>query len=94
MPHHDGAAGPVFAPGGLPQGNQSSPLRRRPRRGVESLAGVGADGQQADVIDDQVGMEDPGDRPGDGRTEPVSETFVIAGQRYIRWKFLQCYRDP
>ena len=28
------------------------------------------------------------------RIKAVSETFVIAGQRYIRWKFLQCYRDP
>lgn len=36
----------------------------------QSLGGVGADRQQAGVIDDQVGMEDPGDRPGDGRTEP------------------------
>jgi hypothetical protein len=42
----------------------------------------------------------PGDRVLlNPRTEPrrsatVSETFVIAGQRYIRWKFLQCYRDP
>jgi hypothetical protein len=26
---------------------------------------------------------------------PVSaKSLVIAGQPYIRWKFLQCYRDP
>ena len=28
------------------------------------------------------------------RISACSETFVISGQRYIRWKFLQCYRDP
>src|ERR1039457_207685 len=52
---------------GLP--NQSSPLLRRPRRGAGSLSCIGADGQQADVIDGQAGMEDPGDRLGDGRNE-------------------------
>src|ERR1035441_4069808 len=39
---------------------QSSPLLRRHRRGAGSLSCVGADGQQADVIDGQAGMEDPG----------------------------------
>ena len=48
---------------------QSSPLLRRHRRGAGSLSCVGADGQQADVIDGQAGMEDPGDRLGDGRNE-------------------------
>ena len=37
--------------------------------------------------------------PNRNRTKPrrsatVSETFVIAGQWYIRWKFLQYYWDP
>ena len=34
---------------------------------VEALGGVGADGQQADVVDDdEVGAQDPADRLGEG----------------------------
>ena len=41
---------------------------------VEALGGVGADGQQADVVnDDKVGTQDPGDGPG------VFAAFTVLG---------------
>ena len=39
---------------------------------VEALGGVGSDGQQPDVVDDdEVGPQDAGDGPGDGVVGPV-----------------------